>query len=281
MKKDKNPKDDIFNAQSSKMRIKVYDQQGLIQDRLVEQSTELRMGPKEVIKGSFSLEFNLNSQEDVDLMIEYIKKLKGELPLTKVEKKSLASKKLNDMLSDKEPLLDLLKTVEAKAKTQEQLISSLREYNFMFVDMQTVLDVATKEQITLRDKDIEKGYQYMVRRIKEAKDPAKDKFDWRLTFGIKIVGEKTDIVQVYLWGKRDKFLKLPWEKKKVNFKKVEIFSQFPEPMTYDERKRWRLEHRKLETNFKKEGEGKVTWENYIGVKASKFYLRWKPYIKTF
>lgn len=275
MKKTSKPKPTF--SLGTKMRIKIFDKDtgGLLSDRLVEQSTELNTGPQYSLPGPYTLEFNLTNQEDVTGMIEYINKLRGELPIApKTAKKSSTAKKLNEMLNDKEPLLDLIKTVEAKAKTQEQLIAILREYNFMFVSQDIVQDIATPEQITLREKDVQAGYQYMVRRIKEAKDPAKDRFDWRLTFGIKIIGEQMQLVQVYLWGKRDHYIKLGWEKKNINFKKVEQFSSFPEPMTYDERKRWRLEHRKWD----KATEGGKNPEKF---ETSKFYNRWKPYIKVY
>src|SRR5690606_34443485 len=119
------------------------------------------------------------------------------------------------------------------------------EYDFMFVTHQDILDIAEKEMITLRNKELDAGYQYMVRRWKKAKDPAKDKFDFRLVFSIKYIGERVDKVPIYLWGKWDHTLKLAWaEKKKHNFKKVNKIWIFPDPMDYAERRRWRQEHRK-------------------------------------
>lgn len=257
----------------TKMRITTYTKDGLWDDRLVEQATELRMGPKEALGGGekWRLEFNLACQEDVDGMINYIKQLKGDLPITKPEKKDKTTKTLDKMLSAKEPLLDLIKTVKAKAKTQEELIKTLREYNFMFVDQGTVQDVPKSDMITLRGKDVERDYQYMVRRIKEAKDPANDKFDWRLVFAIKIVGDRVDLVQIYLWGKWEEYVKIPWaDKKKVNFKKVEKIYAFPEMMDYVERKKWRMENRKV---IKAE-------ETNTPFEPSKFYNKWKPYISV-
>jgi len=259
------------NLFGDKMRIKLVDPQtgALLSDRLVAQDTELRMGPKDIHKGPMSLEFNLNSQEDVDGMIAYIKKLKGELPIEKAEKKSSSSKKLDKMLSDKEPLLDLIKSVEAKAKNQEQLINMLREYNFMFVAADVIQDMATPEMITLKDNHL--CYQFLVRRVKEAKEPANDKFDFRLVFGVKIVGERFEKVQVYLWGKWDHYIKMPWEKAKgINFKKVEKVYIFPDFMDYTDRRKWRSENRK-----KIKAEEKKT-----EFKPSKFYNKYSPYVKV-
>jgi hypothetical protein len=255
--------------QSTKMRIITFDDGGVKSDRLVEQVTELRIGPKEVHKGPYSLEFNLRSQEEVDQMVEYIKKLKGDLPITTAEKKTTQTKKLDKMLSEKEPLMDLLKTVKAKAKTQEDLIKMLRESNFMFVNHDLVEDMGgTKKQISLKERHISENWQFMVRRIKEAKVPENDKYDFRLVFGIKIMGERFDKVQVYLWGKWTEVIKLKWaDKKKVNFKKVEILASFPEWMDYAERKKWRQENRRIEKD--------------PTIQPSKFYLKCKPYVKTY
>jgi hypothetical protein len=234
---------------------------------LVEQATELRMGPKEPHQGPYTLEFNLVSQEDVEGMVEYIKKLKGDLPITtSTTKVKTKDKKIDEMLSDKEPLLDLLKTLKAKCKTQEKLISELREYGFKFVAADVIQDYASPDMITLKEKHLD--YQFMVRLVKEAKDPSNDKWDYRLVFGIKFMGEKVAKVQVYLWGKWEEVLKIGWEKEEdINFKKVETLYSFPEWMDYAERKRWRLENRKLEKNPELE--------------PSKFYTKCKPYIKTY
>ena len=256
-----------------KMRIKLVDPQtgALISDRLVAQATEFRNGPTEIHKGPMCIEFNLNSQEDVDGMVTYIKKLKGELPIAKPEKKSSTNKTLEKMLRDKDAIGDLINTIKTKSKTQEDIIKNLREYNFMFIDQSIAIDGPSKEQLTLRQKDIDRDYQYMVRRIKEAKDPANDKFDWRLVFAIKIVGERLDLVQIYYWGSWKESFKIKWEEpKKMNFKKVEKIYSFPEMMDYVERKKWRMENRKV---LKHEAENKE-------YSPSKFYTKWKPYVKV-
>lgn len=257
---------------TTKLRIQQFDPEtrGLVSDRLVEMSTEFRNGPTEKWNGPIGLDCVVSSKEDVLSLINYLGRLGGELPIEKVDKKT-SPKKLDKMLSEKEPVKDLLKTAEAKCKTQEQLINYLREYNFMFVASDIIQDLATPEMLTLRDKDIEGKYQYMVRRVKEAKEPANDKYDFRLVFAIKVIGERVDIVPVYLWGKWEKTLKLKWEdKKKHNFKKVEKIYIFPEFMDYADRKRWRSEHRKV----LKAKETETKFE------TSKFYNKHTPYIKV-
>ena len=272
----------------SKMRVKLYNAESLMieSDRLVEQATELTMGPKYAHKGPLSVEFNLASEEQIDQIIEYLKQLKGDLPIVAAgtTKKSSPNKTIEKMLSDKEPLLDLIKATKTKGTTQEKLINFLREYNFRFINADVIMDMAEndpkiKEQINLRPKDLEAGYQCMVRMIKEAKDPMNDKYDFRLVFCIKIVGEKTEKVQVYLWGKYDKTWTIPWEKaKEMNFKKVEKVYTFPEFMDYADRKKWRVEHRKLLAHneaYKDHPEGIPEFE------TSKFYQKFTPYVKGY
>lgn len=182
------------------------------------------------------------------------------------------------MLSEKEPLLDLIKTIKAKCKTQEQVIDSLRDYKFKFISGDIIQDMATFDenigkQIKLRQKDLDGQFQYMVRLIKEAKEPMNDKYDFRLVFAIKIVGERVDKIVIYLWGEYSEFIKIPWaDKKKVNFKKVEKIYVFPDFMDYTDRKKWRTEHRKylIATDNGK---------NPDKFELSKFYLKFSPYIK--
>jgi len=263
----------LTQGAGSKRRIRLFDSTShlMLSDRLVEQSTEMMKGPEEIHKGPISLEFNLYNQGEVDSMIDYVKKLRGVLPIEEKKKVGRKSKTVEKMLSDKEPLLDIIKLIKSKCKTQEDVVKTLREYDFMFVDHWTIQDVAKPDMITLREKDLEKDYQYMVRRIKEAKDPANDKFDWRLTFGIKIVGERIGVVQIYLWGEHSEYLKIPWDdKNKINFKKVEKIYSFPEMMDYVERKKWRMENRKVLKAL----------ENNVAYEPSKFFNKWKPYVKV-
>jgi hypothetical protein len=265
----------------TKMRIKLFSPEGILQsDRLVEQTTEFTMGPKEVHSGPILVEVNLFDQVQVDSCIEYLKKLKGDLPLSTSTKKIKIDKTLDKMLSDKEPLLDLIKTAKAKGTSQEKLIDFLREYQFKFISGDIILDMVTNDpnvgnQIKLRPRDLETGFQYMVRLVKEAKEPLNDKYDFRLVFGIKILGDKIDKVVIYLWGEFSEHMKLPWDKKNANnFKKVEKLYIFPEFMDYAERKRWRSEHRKWLIATK-------GIANPESIETSKFYNKYKPYVKGY
>lgn len=263
---------------STKMRIKLFDDSlKLTSDRLVEQQTEFNIGPKSDHKGPLALEVNLFSAQDVDSFVLYLKKLKGDLPLeTKNKPEKSQLKSLSKMLSDKDTVQDLVNTVKAKQQFQEGLINYLRELQFRFLAAD-VVNEKSLENPDLVKFNMEKhgDYQWMVRLMKEAKDPQNDKYDWRLMFGIKIVGEKVAVVKIYLWGKFSESWKLPWEKAKVNnFKKVEKVFIFPEFMDYAERRRWRLEHRKFLTATKDAAPQEV-----LDYEFSKFYTKYKGYIK--
>lgn len=251
------------------MRIKLYDEkEALSSDRLVEQATEFRVGPKNNHKGAIGLEVYLKNQTDIDSVLKYLKQLKGDLPIEVSAKSSKkTAQKLETMLSEKEPLKDLLKTAINKCKTQEKLFEFLHEYGFTFLTSD-ILEHVDKQMFNLKEKHVK--YQFLVRMVKQAKDPKNDKYDYRLVFGMKIVGKKVDRVKVYLWGKYDKTIEIPWaDRNDINFKKVVKLLSFPDWMDYDERKRWRAEHRKWENNVAKN-------PDYI---PSIFYTKRKPYIK--
>jgi hypothetical protein len=110
------------------------------------------------------------------------------------------------------------------------------------------------------------GYQFMVRCIKQAKDPSNDKFDPILVIGFKLLPEKSEDIVIYWEGEFSKKIKKTLSKSQTNnsiFIKGE-YTKFPEYMTLDERERWRREDRLLLMDKTRE--------------PSKFYLRWEKYI---
>jgi len=254
-----------MTQQPTKMRIKLYSEKGaLLSDRLCEQNIEVKViGPKEVHKGPLSLEINLFTQEDTDNIINYIQRLKGILPL---KSKQVKITKGQVILDDKEPLEDLMNSAIKANPYQEDLINFLREHNFRFITSDVITEVVPELSELLKLKPKHLKYQYLIRIVKEAKDPVKDKYDHRLIFGVKLIGKKIDTIVVYLFGKF-KFKKtIPWKKINTNnFKKVEQMTVFPPHLDYADRKKWRAEHRKVQTN-----------PNH---KASKFYTKNKPFIK--
>lgn len=252
----------------TKMRITLYDENNSpISDRLIEQAVEFRTGPKAVHKGRLRLELNLNSKEDAELSVEYIQKLIGNLPLKTM--KLVRITKGTVIEDDKEPQEEFMKSALKKA-TQEELIDFLREHGFKFIESDVIFELVKDLKDNIQLKEIHHKYQFMIRLVKEAKNPLNDKYDHRLLFGIKIVGKRIDKVVVYLFGKFKKKAIIPWkDRKKVNFKKVEKMMVFPAHMDYDDRKKWRIEHRRIE-NIKAQG-GTPT--------PSKFYSKNAPFVK--
>jgi hypothetical protein len=263
--KSKNYKPIISVGPTTKMRVQLFNSQGhLHSDRLVEQEIELKKGPTEFHDGPVTIEATFFTQDEVFQITDYLQKLSGLLPITEKVKKPKKIK--DDMLGDKSPVEDLLKEVKAKCKTQEELIEMLREkWDFRFVDYSFIEDYVPADKLKIKS-ETAGAIQYMARMYREAKEPANDKFDWRLVFGIAFLGERIDKVKIYLYGKFNTNWELPWDKPKVhNFKKVTPIYSFPEFMTYEERKKWRTENRKLQKD-----------PNY---EWSKQFERWTPYVK--
>lgn len=251
----------------AKLRITLFGPgwNGLISDRLVEQDLELTNGPKDKHDGPIRLEANLESQDDVNGLIEYLRKLIGDLPISPRAEKKLQPKKTATLMGI-EPLNDLLHTATNKYKTQEAMIEYLRSLQFVFVSYQGLVDIHEENNYPLKLKEKHQGYQFMLRRTKFAKNPKHDKYDGQLVFAIKIIGDRVMKFQVYMFGKYKETINMDWaDTKNFNFKKVDKVYKFPDMMDYVERLRWRQEHRKVQADEKYE--------------ASKFYNKWAPHIK--
>lgn len=253
----------------TKMRIKLFDSaEQLISDRLVEQITEFNMGPKTTHSGGIGLELNLRGQDDVEKAIEYLKKLTGSLPLQNKMKTVKITK--GTLLEDNAEPLESLMESALKSPSQEKLITFLRNQNFRFIESDIITEFNTDLQAQIKLKEKHQGYQYMIRLVKEAKNPLNDRYDHRLIFGIKLRGAKVNKVVAYLFGEFKTKREIPWEKaKKINFKKVERMVVFPAYMDYEERKKWRIEHRKVE----------IAEQKGIEYTPAKFYTKNKPFIQ--
>lgn len=255
--------------QDSKMRIKLYNADGLYSDRLTEQLTELRIGPKFKHEGPITIEVNLSDKEEAEKVIQYIKLLTGFLPIENKSKKVKLSQGTIE-LDNSEPLEDLMNAALQSSEYQESLIIFLRKQGFQFIDSSVITELVPELKSKLELKPLHEGYQFMVRMVKEAKDPRKDKWDYRLLFGIKIVGDKTSKVVVYLFGKFNTKKLIPWKKaNKVNFKKVDRVMVFPDHMDYDDRKKWRVEHVRIINSIM---QGKPLTPTKFYSKNSKFVM---------
>lgn len=255
-----------------KMRIQLLDnEQRTISDRLVDQYTEFYQGPKNKHEGPIKVELHLDNTESLDKAINYLNQLKGDLPIKVTAGRGRPSGSTSPMMIDKpganEMTMDqreeLMNEALKKGTDQDKLIAFLREHNFRFM-MQDFVD-ALKLDFGCKKVHNDK-YQWMMRLIKEAKDPANDKYDPLLVFGIKMVPERSPKVVVYFFKEFKKKYDIEVPKKAdFNFKTTSL-SKFPKYMTYEEREKWRREHRILMNNPETH-------------KKSKFYLRWEKDIE--
>jgi hypothetical protein len=243
----------------AKMRIKSLDSNLIVlKDRLVDQDTEFYNGPSEKHKGPISMEITLRDQTDINSFKSYLDKFLGDLPIPEKIKKSKTPE------VDIEPIVQVIKEVK-EFKIQDEVIKYLRERGFKFVTAQFILDreIGTEipcakgtEQSAHEDK-----FQYMIRLLKEGKDPKADKYDPQLVIALDFIG-KPGVFKIYTYGKFSEKITLPWAKKSsINFKKI-AHLRFPHFMVQDERDRYSLEIRKMKLNPE--------------LKPTKFFERWKP-----
>jgi hypothetical protein len=140
------------------------------------------------------------------------------------------------------------------------MLKFLREYNFRFM----LTDRMKAMNIPISIKERHQDYQFMVRCIKEAKDPSNDKFDPLLAFGFKILPDRSEEVQIYVDGDWSKKIKVPFKVTKAEIFRKGEYTKFPDFMEEGERERWRKEDAMI-----------IADPNRV---PSKFYNRWVKYI---
>jgi hypothetical protein len=244
-----------------KVRITLFDKEGRISDeKWVNQNSEFYGGPKEVHDGPFRIEFTFMDQSDVDKIIKYISQLIGSLPLPEARgRKSENNEPLEP--AQRQVIID---SVLNEAEDQDQLIKLLREQGFVFLTWDHLETLEYSENIKM--KDGHKDYQWMIKRLKIAKNPLVDKYDPMLLFGIVLMGERTEKVIVYLNGEFQKSVKVPLpEKPRETVKKTEMM-KFPSAMIQDERDKFRYELRQLQLNPERE--------------ITRFFKRWRPFVEN-
>lgn len=251
-----------IEAFKPKMRVSLLEKNLVkIADRLVSMDIELASGPKEKHNGPISLELTLRDKEDVESFKAYLGRLVGDLPLP--EKKVYKSGKKAISLLDEEPLKELLKDMEKKCKTLDEMVKYLRDKGFVFVTREFIADM----EIPANIKDVHNDCQFLIRKIKEAKNPVNDKYDPQLIIGVKFAPKKKPSARVYLYNEYEKTIALEWqEKSDINFKKIKL-TKFPPYMIKEERERYRLEERKYQLNPELE--------------RSKFWNRWVNAVEDF
>lgn len=248
-----------------KMRLQLFDNEfNQLTDKLVAQDTEFYKGPEEPHKGPIKVEFCLFTQEDIEKCITYLNKITGNLPVdVKVRKikKSTAG--------DEDPERDSIIEAVTSLDNQDAIIRYLRDKGFVFITTEQASDYELFEV----DESIA-DFQWMVKLIKEAKDPANNKYDLTLKFGIKVVGEKVDKIIIYHFSESQEHT-IAWKNptKPTNYRKLNI-TQFPPYMVSNER----LKFSKELAQYRR---GKAESETPYTPPADSFtksFKRWVPFV---
>lgn len=252
-----------------KMRITLLDSElRCISDRLVDQATEFMQGAKVKHTDPIKLEVVLTSKNDIDSLKTYLDQLVGNLPIkvigTRGRPSSTPSKELES------PREDIYLKVEEMTKTesQDEIIKYLRSLGFVFLLTEDFLHYFP--DFKFRAKDIGEAnrngqyinsYQWLVRRIKMAKDPKSDKYDPQIIFGFYL-NERNPRFVGYLYKDFKSRMKayIP-DKTKITFASFEM-AKMPPYMEETERLKWSTEMRQLMLDPEK--------------KPSKFFIRWAP-----
>ena len=243
------------------VRIQLFDKEGLVSDRMVTQATEFYMGPKELHEGQFRIEFTITEKKDAEDAISYLKKLIGDLPIKTVKgkqgrKSSTSTNDDDDFSTDKNVVIQNI--LDENKDNQDNLIKALRAIGFKFLTSDH-LKMYLPDTYKVSELHLSK-YDWLVRRIKLAKDPRNDRYDPQILVGLKISEGRDEKIVVYTYGEKKLRMSIPLPKKKmITLAKTNLI-KFPTYMNEEERLKWGIEHRSLRTNPAK--------------KPSKFYMRW-------
>lgn len=250
--------------EEKKIRVQLFDEESrLISDKLYKQGSELISGPKFTHNGPMRIEVTMDNQEDVERAITYIKKLSGMLPLEAKKEK----KKMGKIESDSDDYVESMMGMITECKDQDELISNLRNQGFVFVTRDLLHNMERFEKVNWEEEDWRTDkYQYMVRLIKESKNPMLDKFDPTLIVGIKIYKKRSDEVKFYKFGELTNNLDIPVPGKAKESFTTQKLHIFPEFMSEKEKERFRREYRDMERDPDKE--------------PTPFYLRWYKWVQT-
>lgn len=258
------------NTFKPKLRITLLEDNGaVIQDRLVDATTEYYAGPKIQHSGPIRLETTLTNTQDIDSFKKYLDQLTGALPIKAPSagrgRPSMANQANTE--SPREDIIEGVKKLASEGKNQTEVIEYLRKLGFVFMLAEDLLYYFPDLQDSFKHKDLgdptdNKQYPnslaWMVRCIRRAKDPRTDKFDPMIFFGFNIQKPSRRVVP-YLYKERQEPIKVDTGKKVLSFNTVE-FTKLPVYMQEQERLKFSVEQRQLLLNPDK--------------KPSKFFLRW-------
>lgn len=252
-----------------KMRVTLLEPNGaVINDRLVDSTTELYAGPKLQHDGPIRLEVTLVNKEDIDSFKNYIDQLSGTLPI-KPQTPGRGRPSSSGPALTESPREDILVEVENMAKegkNQSEVIKYLRELGFVFILTEDFKYYFPDFEFNTKDIGTPHhngqylhSLSWMVRCIRRGKDPKTDKFDPMIIFGFSILEGPSKKVVPYLYKERKAPIKIKESKKVLSFSSVE-FTKLPTYMNEQERLKFSFEQRQLLLNKDK--------------KPSKFFLRW-------
>ena len=258
------------NTFKPKIRITLLEDNGaVIQDRLVDATTEYYAGPKIQHSGPIRIETTLTNTQDIESFKKYLDQLTGTLPIKAPSagrgRPSMANQANTE--SPREDIIEGVKKLASEGKNQTEVIEYLRNLGFVFILAEDFLYYFPDLIDSFKHKDIgdptdNKQYPnslaWMVRCIRRAKDPRTDKFDPMIFFGFNIQKPSRRVVP-YLYKERQEPIKIDTGKKVLSFNTVE-FTKLPVYMQEQERLKFSVEQRQLLLNPDK--------------KPSKFFLRW-------
>ena len=258
------------NTFKPKIRITLLEDNGaVIQDRLVDATTEYYAGPKIQHSGPIRIETTLTNTQDIESFKKYLDQLTGTLPIKAPSagrgRPSMANQANTE--SPREDIIEGVKKLASEGKNQTEVIEYLRKLGFVFILAEDLLYYFPDLIDSFKHKDIgdptdNKQYPnslaWMVRCIRRAKDPRTDKFDPMIFFGFNIQKPSRKVVP-YLYKERQEPIKIDTGKKVLSFNTVE-FTKLPVYMQEQERLKFSVEQRQLLLNPDK--------------KPSKFFLRW-------
>lgn len=251
-----------------KMRVQLMDSEyRVISDRLVDQAIEFMQGSKVKHKDPIKLEVILSSQNDIDSLKTYLDQLVGQLPIKEIGTRGRPAGKTPELKSPREDIYERINELTSE-KNQDEVIAYLRELGFVFLLTEDFLHYFP--DFPFRSKDIGEpnrngqyinSYQWLVRRIKTAKDPKSDKYDPQIIFGFNIM-ERSDKFVGYLYKQFKSRMKATVPSKQaLSFASFEM-AKMPSFMQEEERLKWSTEMRAL-----------IMDTNKV---PSKFFTRWAP-----
>lgn len=258
------------NTFKPKLRITLLEDNGaVIQDRLVDATTEYYAGPKIQHSGPIRIETTITNTQDIESFKKYLDQLTGTLPIKAPSagrgRPSMANQANTE--SPREDIIEGVKRMASEGKNQTEVIEYLRKLGFVFILAEDLLYYFPDLKDYFKHKDLgdptdNKQYPnslaWMVRCIRRAKDPRTDKFDPMIFFGFNIQKPSRRVVP-YLYKERQEPIKVDTGKKVLSFNTVE-FTKLPVYMQENERLKFSVEQRQLLLNPDK--------------KPSKFFLRW-------